>query len=403
MGTIVVFFYYNFLLILVYLLFRSDRLHNRRLKRRAIALQKKIPPKKTNSLHNRIPKRKVIALQNKIPKRKATLLFLLFFVAALIGLQNGDYIHYKDLVKEAASYNQTSLFENDVFMHMEPIYNILARFVGGNYLLWRSVVFGGAIVIIFSLVPRIGFNNYCFILYLVLIYTDGLIVGRLSWGVVLFFCSMVLLKQTNNYWYIFLLLASLMAHKCLLILVALVPLIFLKFNKKFIFLGAVGFFVLSSLLDIFFSDISVMNDMVEDSSRILSSYIEGDDVYISVFGRSLGEKIIYIPRFIAVFLVVIVMTRRIVFQKATVPNYMHALMITVSSLFLLAFTVSIGSYGDGTLAYRYLQISYFPCVFIISFSIVNKYLSRLLLRIVNGLLLFSFEMMLIVPFYYSTL
>lgn len=58
--------------------------------------------------------------------------FILVVMFATFGFITGDYFHYQEIFDSYAKYQELE--------HVEPIYLSVAKFVGGNYTLWRLVV-----------------------------------------------------------------------------------------------------------------------------------------------------------------------------------------------------------------------------------------------------------------------
>ena len=327
---------------------------------------------------------------------------LVFFLAlALLGLQTGDYFSYVDLVKEACGILQSNSNYDGYITHMEPIYNYLAYFVGGNYMIWRLIVFGSSFIIIFLFARNLGFNYYYFFFFFTILCLSSFLVGRMYWGVALFFGAIALYREQKKWWALLLCICAAFAHKSLYILPVLIPFVFLRFNKRFLFVSVFLFFILSFILNRLFGDLSVLSLFFDDLEKSIMAYTEAD-IKGSVFGYSIGERIVYVSKFMAGCLIYLSLVYKVIIKKVEIPVFIHSFLVLMTIILLLASALYSGNFGDGTIVYRYIELIYYPSIFLFCYETQQKIISRSLRSLIVFLTYFSFESSMILSMYYFT-
>lgn len=336
-----------------------------------------------------------------IKRQNYSLLLIVFLALSILGLQTGDYFSYINLVKEASGALSSNPDYDGYITHMEPIYNYLAFFVGGNYMLWRFIVFGSSFVFVFYFAKKLGYNYYYFLFFFTILCLSSFLVGRMYWGLALFFGAIALFRENKKWWALVLCICAAFAHKSLYILPALIPFAFLRFNKKFILVSVVIFFLLSFLLTRLFGDLSVLSYFFADLDKSIMTYTESD-ITGSVFGYSIGERIVYVSKFIAGCLIYLSFVYIVIIKKTEIPAYIHSFLILMTISLLLAAALNSGHFGDGTIVYRYIEVIYYPAIFLFCYESRQKIISRSLRNVIVFLTLFSFESSMILSMYYFT-
>ena len=336
-----------------------------------------------------------------IKRQNYSLLLFIFLALSLLGLQTGDYFSYINLVKEASGVLSSNPDYEGYITHMEPIYNYLAYIVGGNYMLWRLIVFGSSFIIVFYFAKKLGYNFYYFLFYFTILCLSGFLVGRMYWGLALFFGAIALFREEKKWWALLLCVCAAFAHKSLYILPALIPFAFLRFNKKFVFVSVIIFFLMSFLLTRLFGDLSVLSYFIVDLDKSIMTYTESE-ITGSVFGYSIGERIVYVSKFIAGCLIYFSLAYKVIIRKVEVPVFVHSFLILMTLSLLLAAALNSGHFGDGTIVYRYIEVIYYPAVFLFCYSVKNRLLSHVLKSSIVLLTLFSFESLMVLSMYYFT-
>lgn len=339
-----------------------------------------------------------------ISKRNYRKLLYIYFLLSLLGMQSGDYLHHAELIEEVYldMNNSSDIQETMVYYHMEPIYNYLAFLFEGNYILWRSVVFGLSFVIIFWFIKRLALDYWTFFFFFTLICFSGFIIGRLYWGVALFFCSIAYVRKTQNYWFLFFSFLSIFGHKCLYVFPVFLPFAFMKLNRKSLVLMGCLFSVMIIALKYVFADLTIFASFSEGFTRSVISYSEMDsDTADAIFGQSLGERLIYVTEFLSTTILSVYTILHIIRRKVVLPDYIHAMLMLSLAFLLFALSFAICGFESGTFAWRYITISWFPLVFVICFFVENGIMNKTIRNISTTLLFFSFEMALLLPLFYE--
>ncbi len=338
-----------------------------------------------------------------IGRRNYRFLLLVYIVLAIVGLQSGDYIHHIEEIEYVYNEMRSTSSPSDsmMFFHMEPIYNYLAYWVHGDYIIWRAIVFGIPFIILFFTIKKIELKYWEYYFLFTLISFSGFIVGRMYWGVCLFFCSIACARKTGNKWYLLFAILALFAHKCLYILPAFIPMAYIKLNKKSILIIGGVFVVMTIVLQNLFGYLTIFTDYYEGFSRNLNYYEDGstENTY-SIFGQSIGERIIYLTEFIAMFIATIHLLVKSVQKKISLPEYVQSLLILGFLFIVFAFAFYIVGLG-GIYTWRYITISWFPLTFVMCYYIKNRLFDKGIRSIVVSLLLISFEASLTVPIFYA--
>lgn len=332
-------------------------------------------------------------------------LFVVFVVLSIVGLQTGDYYHHIDLIKDAynALKGSQDISSMLLYLHMEPIYNYLALWLSGDYILWRAVVFGSSFAIIFYFIRRLSFNYWSFFFIFTLISLSGFIVGRMYWGVALFVCSVAYARMSGNKWYLLLSLLCIFAHKCLYVLPLFIPFAYIRLNKKSILVLIIAYVFMSFALRFAFADLSIFDTYFEGFSSGIQYYYDSDvESEASVFGRSAGEKLIYFTEFSAVLLLALNMIYRTVKNRILLPNFIQSCLVLGISFLLFALAVVVGDFGPGILAWRYITVAWFPLIFAICYFKESRLFTHKIWSLSFGLLLLSFEASLTVPIFYAS-
>lgn len=339
-----------------------------------------------------------------INKKSYWCLFLFYIFLALLGLQSGDYTHHIEEIQyvyqEMSRNNDPA--ESMKFFHMEPIYNYLAYWVQGNYLVWRAVVFGLPFVAIFYAVKKLKLKNWEYFLLFTLISFSGFIVGRMYMGVAVFFCAVACARYTGKMWYLLFALLALFAHKCLYVLPAFIPLAYIKFNKKSILLISGAFVIMIIVLQNFFEYLGLFVDYDEGFLRTVTRYEEeSQDSTYQIFGQSTGEKLIYMSKFIAMLITTIYLVLESLKRRSVLPDFVQSMLMLGVAFFILAIAFYIVGLG-GIYTWRYLTVSWFPLTFVMCYYIKKRLFAPGIKSMVMSLLLISFEAGLTVPIFYAS-
>ena len=296
--------------------------------------------------------------------RRQPLLVLFFLLHLLFAFDGGDFYHYYIHV----------LFED--YSTMEPVYSIIGRLVGNNYLLFRLIIWGTAFFLFFQTAKRFGLDPYKTTYLLYLMFITVFDYARATLGMAFFFFGMSFLCVPSyrhrflsyllGYLFIF---ASVMFHRSLLFCVAISFIVFIPLNKKtiilFLIILALSIPVLNSILSYILSgslitDVSINEKMAEyaqqEAIRQFSRY--------EWIRRYLHYATFFIPVIVCYF--------KLLGKEDQVsdPSRYHSMVM----LFLIAFGIQVLAVSSlildlesFVLFYRYLYMSMIPIVILLCY------------------------------------
>lgn len=292
-----------------------------------------------------------------IKKSDLVLYTILLIAFGTFGGGEGDYLH----LQSRMPYYQTIA---DVFLHdmMEVQYGYLAYLVGGNYTLWRLVLFSVQFIGMSWFLYKAKLNTYpiylCFVAYCLILS----VYNRYFWGMIFFFMGTFLLLEKKNPLFLIVIGLSYFSHTQNIALLSLLPLAFFDLKKWHIAIVILLFGTLVALLHDSFISILSSGELedIEYLNNKMSSYSKSTK---NAFGSSLGEYVIFALRYIPMAIIVLswigmVFNHRNLYLSLYLP-YRRIINITIG-LVVLAIIVLLANLGAGTFFYRILMMALFP-------------------------------------------
>ena len=157
--------------------------------------------------------------------KKGSLIFytILLIAFGTYGTGEGDYLSYKRVVELIHSTIDVISLNG-----MEIQYNYLAYYLGGNYTLWRLVIFSVEFIGMSWLLYKAKLNTYpvllTFVAVCLLLYTYQ----RSYWGVIFYFLGLYLLLEKKNPLFLILIGLCYFSHTQNIVLLVLLPLSFIN-------------------------------------------------------------------------------------------------------------------------------------------------------------------------------
>lgn len=303
--------------------------------------------------------------------KKSDLIFYTFLLIAfgVYGGGEGDYIAYKKSVEE----NFQTLFDVYWETSFEIQYNYLAYALGGNYNLWRLVIYSVQFIGMSWLSYKAKMNTYPFFLSFVAICLVMSVYGRAFWGVIFYFLGVYLLIEKRNPLFLIIIALCYVSHTQNLVLIAMLPFAFIEMKKwhLLVILASLG-----TLVTLFQSFITGFLDSggIEGADHLNSKMqiYGGDEKQLGAFGDSIGEVTMFVLQHVPA---VSFMTFLLVsFLKSKTQNYLakpYRRLINITFILMIAaFVVLFARIGSGTLFYRILALYFFPI------SIILPYLKQ---------------------------
>lgn len=303
------------------------------------------------------------------------LLLLMVALHILFPFEAGDYYHMME-----------SLHYKD-FHAVEPIYEVIARFVGYNYILFRLVVWGGAFCLFLKTAKRFGLDIYktAFLLYAMFI---GIFdYARASLAMSMFFygfsfvCIPINKRRLLSYMAgVAFMLASLLFHTSMTIVIASTMITFIPFNKRTII---VGILILAVSVPFMNTILGVIVDQALGGDGRLNENIVG-------YARQVTEEETYstlewIRRWVCystLFIPIIILGYKFFLQrhKLPIPSSIKKLYKITLAVQIIAFSTLIIDLKTFILFYRILYISMIPVAILFSYSRQQGFISHRLYK-----------------------
>lgn len=222
------------------------------------------------------------------PKKSSRFLVFCFVLFALTVFCAGDFFHTIDFVQ-----NTTIKQDLSEYMHFEMVYQYLAIFCGGNYWLFRLIVWGGAILLVGFVAKRLEADKGL-VLFIIFIFAAVNFSGaRMYLGMAIYFLGLsFIIKPTGKHSLpisyalgFLIILQAPFFHRSMYALVAATPLYFLPnfigekgtYYRVILFgvCGAVAVAFLSGLLYVL--DFSFLDERTAGVTSHINHYLEAEE------------------------------------------------------------------------------------------------------------------------------
>lgn len=307
----------------------------------------------------------------------AILLCLLFYLFYMVS---GDYFSYKEIVESAGFTNLA--FYNVVDFHIELAYVAIINFVNNNYILFRLVVWGGALLIFCITGAYLKLDRSTFIFYLCIFIVPLSATSRVTLayavaylGYAFIVCPFAKGKFISYAIGFLLVFYSLWLHRSAPFLLAVFPLSLIRFNKKTIsiLLISVPIIILvtqTGLIDYIFSMETTAEDSLFDA-QTAQGYLASDKKFSN---KGLGELIRLFLEYWCFGTITYLYLKMIFNGKykelpAEIQKYMNAVIAIV--VFSVAFLVMPGANTYKTFE-RLIAFAIVPAAFSLSYLLKNE-------------------------------
>lgn len=291
-----------------------------------------------------------LLIKNKsIERRKNNLFWFIFLLLCLYCLYSGDWLHYREKLEFYEIYGDSGL---------EEIYNVFLSYIGNNYLLFRLVVWGIAIIFLKLLFERISVNYYRLLGFYAIWGMLFFAYARVSLGLSLFFYGYsFLVKPVNRrcigyIWGITCLILGVFCHKSLLLLILLLPFTFIPLSKKKFLIYFVCSCGLVLLINYFLQRIDFLL-LGLDGVEYISS-----EAYVRTFGKILVDYSVRTPLFLLFLYLLykLLWGNKLCYISVSVQHYVNYSILIV----LLSFVFYSINIENQVLYYRTLYMVFIP-------------------------------------------
>lgn len=324
---------------------------------------------------------RMLLLSGTNGKFSSSLLFLIILAYSVFTFFGGDTFTYKEIIEEGFSENY---FYNA--NQVEPLYLYIATLVGGNYYMWKLVIYSFAILLTFQTYKELNINNsitwYVFVILIMTSYGSSraiLAYAMFSLGLALVTSK----KRKKKLLSLILFVGTIMAHtsmipivllsllgrwrltkKKIVCLLALFPFIVLGINVLLSFLGAND-----SFLDTY---IGYKFGVYTDEEGSAGTNLQA----LSLIGLSILEYIVLIP-------VLYIALRSEV--KNTLDNRIS--LFTRVSFYIVYFSLVLRFMDLNNTEYlfkRYFDMFPFVIIPTLSYLYQKRQVNRKLLKYIDG-------------------
>lgn len=303
-------------------------------------------------------------------------LLILYCVFAYV---DGDFYHYYEAFDKIKRTGFNTNFE--------PVHFEIIKALPANYYLWRLIIWGVASVLTLKAIKKLGLDIKIATCFIALIYLSYFSVMRGTLGIsIMFFGYSLLLCKGSRWWGIFLIAISLFFHRSMLMSIAILPLSFIRLKKKYVIASVILFPVLITVIPIVIEYVlagdflAVGKDLKIAES--LETYSEGEVIEHNFLGK-LIRTLYYFPIVFSLIYVV----KHVTFKNMELPTHIYRFYVywyIMSYIAYLFFFQEMSSF----LFERFLIMSYFPLVVVLSYFYKNHKMTSAM-RLIIGVALFS--------------
>lgn len=300
-------------------------------------------------------------------KKKDLVFYTILLIAfGVYGGGEGDYLAYKTSVEE----NFQSLFDVYYEDSFEIQYNYLAYIVGGNYNLWRLVIYSIQFIGMSWLLYKAKLNTYPFFICFISICLVMSVYGRAFWGAIYFFLGVYLLIERKNPLFLIIIALSYVSHTQNLALIALLPLAFIEFKRWHLLVIIIVFGTLvTSFQDLFTSFLD--SGGVEGADHLNDKMqLYGQTGTQKAFGNSIGEVTIFILQHVPIVFLFLYLLKIFLMDNnrfAIINKPYRRVMSFIFALILISIIILISGIGSGALFYRVLDMVFFPITLLLPY------------------------------------
>lgn len=304
--------------------------------------------------------------------RKKTDYGFLFLIILYIltAFYNGDYWHYLLYV-----------FKLDLrYAPSEEIYDKIVELVDGDYMLFRLIVWGGALMlfIITSKYCKLNVNSTLYCLFAM--YIGVFDYARATLAMAVYFCGFAMLTTSSKTNFIKIILSILIIcfsctfHTSMNIVIAMTIIILLPLNKKMLLILFIAIPILMSAVNMLLSVFLGAN--LETMANVYEK-IEQYQSFENTRDYSFLENVRLLWLY-CTFFVPFVFSTYIMFFKNKFdqfPFYVKCLYKIIFAIIMLAVSTKSMGFNNNVLFYRYLYMSMIPLTILICYLREYEYMS----------------------------
>lgn len=328
---------------------------------------------------------------HQLSKPSIWVAWLLCLLLYLFCMFPGDYFRYMDIVETVGFVNKT---DNILKYHLEPPYFQIINFVHNDYLLFRLVVWGGALLLFYMTALRLKLDKSIFVFYLSIFivhfsYTSrsALAVSMAFYGYALIVKPMEKMKVLSILLGIMIISFAIKFHRSAPFLLFVMPLSLLKVNRTGIIVLLASIPIIISVVGSgLFDYVLGMNTTIEDS--MFDSYTAQMYLNSEKRTRGIGELIRLTLSYASYTSILVLIIKTITNKKYdTLPFGIQKLCNATILIILVALVVWLlpGANSYKTFE-RLIAFCVVPSAFVLSYFLKNNIEKKLTTLVTNLIL-----------------
>lgn len=288
---------------------------------------------------------------------------LLLILYCTFGYVDNDFYHYERLFESASL--------SGINIHFEPIYFWIIENITSDYLTWRLLVWGSAVVILLWTFRRLKLDIRTSICFLTIYYVLTLSVMRGNLGIsILFWGFTFIIKPLRNRFFSYCLGLSLIAssfyfHRSMFVAICFILVTPFKLNKRIVILSLIFFpvlvYVTNNLLA--YINTGIYTDLGAEMQigAKMTGYIGGESSTANINGI-IAKIVTYLPIVVAL----VYITRKVTFQDVVLPRLIY---VFYTYWYMVTYTAFLFLFQEASnwIFIRFLMFAYFPMVVVLSY------------------------------------
>lgn len=309
------------------------------------------------------------------------LALFLCLIKYLFPMGGSDFYAYKVFV-ETSGYTDISTIPQ-YYLHYEKVYYAIINIVHNDYFLFRLVVWGGALLLYWLTAKRLGLDKSTFAFYLGICIVPLTAVSRVCLAYAIGFWGFSLLvkpitrKGSNTFSFILgaaLIIASVLFHRSAILLLVILPLSLINFNKRTIWLLALAFPIIAVVITSNVFDFVLSYNQTEDSiidASTASYYLENSKKRVVGIGQGIDFFFKYASHLVLIYMIVCsVFNKKYQEWPPVIRKFANAALL----INLLALAVLLAPDASTYKTFeRFIGFSYVPQGFMLSYLLTIDY------------------------------
>ena len=305
--------------------------------------------------------------------------FLLFIYLGTYAYFTGDYAHYQHEISRLSTnpLNPT---------HMEFVYIFLAKWVNGDYTLWRLHVFVTMFLLLGYLLKLTRTNNFQTLFWYSLFILPDAVGGRCPIAITAYFIAVVYLSRRKYLQGFFFAILGAFMHKTILPILLFLPFSRIKINSKLFVLSYPLFLIVGITFNRYLIDYLAAYGFISKES--FEGYLQYDKHLFASIGGTIGFFIMFLPYNFAV----IANIKALLGYKIKIKDISIVRLRSFTNVFVLFLLLGLFLFGTTSpMFYRYYEMLKYPLLLLLPYMYPKLYQLRLTKNNFNLLMLFMFS------------